>query len=289
MNYSIKKIMRACIVSVLFFGTAHPCYFRSIVSPDDKERLEIASSNCYTYFFAAYAMRLNLVGKRDNTFFEREFGTDKDTPILRSRASTQYKIHLMPTPSRMAEVVNRLIYFLLECPSFCLRVNSIKIHDYAQHGPQLCMAEESEFFFDKYAQALLPVIVVYAGTGHAQALVHIFDHFFANIPGLHGRDLPPALCERLKISADDAVIPRYNVAAKTRDASRTSSIIYYAQANADCKNELKIKDTLDMWFDASENHALYRPDFLQEPKDFHLYLADKDTQISKLIGIRGLK
>lgn len=224
-----------------------------------------------------------------------------------STAAGLYKIHLMPKPEYIQRVVERLTKEITTNPSFEPLVDSMKVTVSDVDTDPAKFKELDEHMLLDDTGNILPIIVIYPTLGKAQAVLEHIAPLFADVPGLQLKDLPGSVHTKAQktkpeLSDDSLMVPRFNTVAKTRDARFASPFIYYAQGNADEKVTSKkwlcnadtplfkyvqplegsamitrdqsgIKGPLArLLFDARENFALYRPDFLGSTTDFHLYL-----------------
>lgn len=227
-----------------------------------------------------------------------------------------YKIHLMPKPDDIVPVASLIAHAIAEDSEFNGLVAKLKIThpDLPVGATDFKSCNISDIFFDTQGN-VLPFIVLYAYPGTAQELINRLDNLLHEYKGIQLGDFPESVYEQLKahlanqeelISTQTYILPRFSIAAKTRDGSRTSSLIYYAQGNGNHKNDMRpLTFNLNnspfehLWggshgvprgigynnemvtipgyarfFDPVSNGALLYPDYFGEIRDFHLYLPD---------------
>ena len=236
---------------------------------------------------------------------------------MRETFASLYKIHLMPKPDDIVSVADTVVRALGDDEEVGRAVNQLKIIQ-----PELPVGAEdfkhitnTKIFFDHNGN-VLPLIVLYVRPHYAQQLIEKLDSLLHDYEGIQVKDFPEQAYDQLRAYAEKMgqrfteqwhVIPRFNIAAQTRDGSRVSSLIYYAQGNGDYKamapsytfravgtpferlwenashnpglvggvvahtNGSITVPGYARLFDPASNGALLYPDYFGEPRDFHLY------------------
>lgn len=243
-----------------------------------------------------------------------------DHPDIHKRTETflsMYKIHLMPKPNDFEPVVERVVDAMLNNCVFEQLVDQIKItvRDLPIDALSFKHSVDNALFLDEQGMPL-PFIVIYANPGKAQQLVEQLDPLLATFQGIQLKDYPDTVQPKIvasarkmgnTLTADSYIASRFSIPATTRDGSRTSSLIYYAQGNADNKfNSTDFIPGSPMYtlfkslvgkypevrliegeflevplycslYDPTQNGALVRADYMGNTRDFHLYLPDCPT------------
>ena len=235
---------------VLFFvatmGMSAVVGFLSAITPEDGKaqigKLESKSYKCGTWF----PLMANL------GFFKNDGGSH-------SEAEKAYKIHIMPKLDQLVEVADLIATAMCNDTDLYNSVSELfKITD-----PRIITdAQGSKFLFDA-AGHLLPFIVIYTESPEkGQLIIEKLDKLFNDkYTGIQLKDFPSDVQKSVRdygvnkrgeeFVADSYISPRFNIVASTRDGKRTSSLIYYAQGNADSKC-FKQYDTFSVKPDSSE-------------------------------------
>lgn len=244
----------------------------------------------------------------------------KTSCTLKERVETfarLYKIHLMPKPDDIERIIDRITEAMLTDRLFEQLIDQIKItqQDLPIDATAFKKCTDNNAFLDSMNMPL-PLIVIYPNPGRAQELVERLDSLLASFQGIQLKEYPDTVqphiitCARVMgntLTAESYVASRFSIPATTRDGLRTSTIIYYAQGNADNKFGLaefspespvyeKLKQLIGTYpdvcsisnsilyaplccslYDPRQNSALLRADYLGDVRDFHLYLPNRTT------------
>lgn len=145
-----------------------------------------------------------------------------------------YKIHLMPKEKDLVSTVMKIVELAAKDPSFGKLIAKMKF----KHKP-------SKLLYKKQQQ-IAPLIVIYPAKGQdaAQQLLSRLLELFKGVEGIN-------------------ITPRFN--------RKVNSLMYYAQGDADYKNE----STAEFLDDSipnpgDEKWALFKPDLTGEIKDYSL-------------------
>ena len=167
-------------------------------------------------------------GIRDDKYSLSKFWPAFHGTEYRKRLVQYYKIHLMSKTGQEDIILWKFLKAALNDPELPTLINEFKVQ------ADLDRKHDKEGL-------VLPTMVIYPAEGQENVQKLIYK-----------------LCEIFKGDGGSGITPRFN--------TPLSSLIYYAQADADFKNA----ETRNDFFDASTNYALYKPDFTGEVEDYHL-------------------
>lgn len=171
--------------------------------------------------------------------FKKEATEDAQAACRRMLAS-HYKIHLMPQPGQLQNILETLMRAFIDNQELRLLVSEFKVsrkfvelasRESVSHEQALAALAQDDYY--------MPALIIYPQNGkeHAQRVLDIIEELFDGVQGLD-------------------VVPRFN--------QKVTSLIYYAQGNGDDK----IYDHLKSYYEDDLIH--FKSDFTGRKVDYRL-------------------